>query len=221
MGMGTQLRACALGLSCVAAIMGMPSTAGATTLDFESVGQAGDEAVIPNEYGGFDWSNFLVIDGEDEYPEYPGNGYVNGTVSGDFVAFNRRSQPIASITRDSTFNFIGAAFTAAWNEDLLVDVKGYLDGALLYSTTLTLSTQLYADLLFNWSGIDELTFFSYGGFDQLGYGGGRQFVIDDLQYTNVVATPIPAALPLFATAMLGLGVMARRRSRKQAQTPVI
>ncbi len=204
----------------------MVQHAEAATIDFENTGGVvepglGTVTVIPNGYGGFVWENFDTLDAQTEWGSEPDSGYINGTVSGEYVAFNHFADP-ASISRATNFNFISAAFTAAWYDDLQLDIAGFRDGVQIYSTTLTLTTELYSNLFLNWFDLDQITFVSYGGTNtKFPAGHRRQFVMDDLQYTNVVATPIPAALPLFATAMLGLGVLARRRNRKQAQAPAI
>jgi hypothetical protein len=225
-----QLRAVALSLALAmgvtAGIVVTAPHAEAATIDFENTGGVvqpgfGTVSEIPDGYGSFNWVNFDTLHSQTQWGSEPDSGYINGTVSGDYVAFNHFADP-ASISRAENFNFISAAFTAAWYDDLQLDIAGFRDGVQIYSTTLTLTTEFYSTLFLNWFDLDEITFASYGGTNtQFPAGHRRQFVMDDLQYSNVVATPIPAALPLFATAMLGLGVIARRRARKQAQAPVI
>ncbi|MBI2253754.1 MAG: hypothetical protein HYU58_03960 [Proteobacteria bacterium] len=203
---GGGLRGLFAGVFLLASAAIFPFAATAATLDFESVGTPGAQVEVPDGYGDLNWTNFYVLDGAERYPQYPGNGYDNGASSGQYVAFNGFANP-ASLSSSSTFDFISASLTAAFNEGLKLDIAGYRNGAQLYATTVTLSTALYATLLFNWSGIDQLTFKSYGGVPVFGVSG-HQFALDDL---TVVQTPIPPALPLLATGLVGLGFAARRR----------
>jgi len=204
---GITFRSCLTAMAVATSVMWFNAVAAsAATLDFESVGTPGAQVEIPDGYGDLNWNNFYVLNGVEQYPEYPGNGYGTGASSGVYVGFNGFADP-ASIVSGSTFDFISASLTAAFNEGLMLDVAGYRDGVQLYFKTVTLSTALYANLLFNWSGIDQLTFKSYGGTPVFGKNG-RQFALDDLQ---VVKTPIPAALPFLAIGLAGLGFAARRR----------
>lgn len=203
---GLTFRSCLSAMALLAAATCFTTAASAATLDFESIGSQGAQNAIEDGYGDLRWSNFYVLDGDDQYPSYPNNGYGNGTASGDYVAFNGFGAA-AAFSSSSTFDFISAAFTAAWNEGLKLNIVGYRNGAELYSQTVTLTTTLYSTLFFNWTGIDKVAFFTSGGTPIVGKGG-HQFVIDDL---NVVQTPIPAALPFLALGLAGLGYAARRR----------
>ncbi|MDY0874210.1 VPLPA-CTERM sorting domain-containing protein [Dongia rigui] len=178
----------------------------AATLDFESLGAPGAPAKIADGYGDLQWNNFYVVDGHRYDADFPNNGYITGASSGIYVGLNGFGEA-ASLSSSSTFDFISASLTAAFNEGLQLDIAGFRNGAQLYAQTVTLTTQMYATLLFNWTGIDELTFVSYGGKPVYGVSG-RQFALDDL---NVVQTPLPAALPFLATGLIGLGFAARRR----------
>jgi hypothetical protein len=202
------LFAAILAVGCVALLS---PAASAATLDFESIGAPGAPSEIQDGYGDLTWTNFYAVDGDHYADSFPGNGYINGASSGSYVGFNGFGD-VASISSTSTFDFISASLTAAFNEGLQVDIAGYRSGALLYSQTVTLSTTLYATLLFNWSGIDTLTFMGHGGTPIFGVSG-RQFALDDL---TVVKTPIPPAAVLLATSLAGLGFAAYRR-RKAAQ----
>jgi hypothetical protein len=48
--------------------------------------------------------------------------------------------------------------------------------------------------------------------EDLGAGGGTVWLLDDVSLTPT--TPLPAALPLFATGLGGLGLLGWRRKRK-------
>jgi len=204
----------AFGTIVIAAAQVMIQPADAATLDFESVGVDGSQSAIPAGYGGFSWTNFFTLDGEEEYGDEPGNGYINGTASGDFVGFNGGGNA-ASLSRDANFNFISATFAGAWYDGLNVDVAGFRDGVQIYSTTFSVSTGFYSNLFLNWLDIDQLTFMSYGGTTVFNPLHNHQFVIDNFQY-SVVTTPVPPAFLLMATALVGLGVAGWRRRNLQA-----
>lgn len=216
MKVGTWFRDAVIVGGCFISLSALTQSAVASTLDFESVGVAGSQAAISDGYGGLTWDNFFVLNGEDKYSDKPGNGFINGTASGDYVAFNGFAKPAAVELAGGYFDFVGAAFTAAWNDGLKVDIAGFRDGTEVYSQTVTLDTEFYANLFFNWLKIDQLTFKTYGG-TQIGYGSGHQMVIDNFQY-NVVTTPIPPAFLLMATALVGLGVAGWRRRKLPALT---
>jgi len=207
MKVGVRLRALFIAALAVAWVAVLAPAAFAATLDFESIGQPGIPQKIANGYGDLTWTNFYAGDGT--YYEglgFPDNGYVNGASSGSYVSLNGFGAP-ASLSSSSTFDFISASLTAAFNEGLHLDIAGYRNGTLLYSQAVTLTTTMYASLFFNWTGIDMLTFTTSGGTPRYGVSG-HQFAMDDL---TVVKTPIPAALPFLATGLVGLGFAARRR----------
>jgi hypothetical protein len=47
-------------------------------------------------------------------------------------------------------------------------------------------------------------------------GQPYNYFVDDLTINSAAATPLPAALPLFATGLAGLGWLARRRRKQVA-----
>ena len=79
------------------------------TIDFDDLTSAGGILEMPSGYGGLDWRNWIAVHNR----FYEGEGYVNGTRSGEFVAYNSSGTP-ATISRNLPFDFLGAAVTAAW-----------------------------------------------------------------------------------------------------------
>ena len=71
--------------------------------------------------------------------------------------------------------------TAAWNDDLQVELKGHVNGALVYDSTYILSATMPTNILFNYLGVTEVDFISSGGTRHPGYPyNGTQFMIDNM-----------------------------------------
>lgn len=92
-------------------VLGAPVPAPAPdrrTIDFEDV-TTSRIAKIPNGSGGLGWTDLIVVQNE----MYGGEGYINGTVSGQFVGYNSSGYPVA-IHREEGFDFYGGYFAVAW-----------------------------------------------------------------------------------------------------------
>jgi hypothetical protein len=109
----------------------------------------GAEAV-PAGYGGLTWSNFIVLDGV-HYVSNP-SGYAAGVVSTNNVVYNGFGSA-ASITNANPFNLFSAYLTAAWNDNLQVETKGYANGVLIYDNTYILSATNPTLINFNYLGV--------------------------------------------------------------------
>ena len=190
-----------------------------TTEAFKSLSwdSSSDPCKKEYEYGGFIWRNFGVINGEAK--GYP--GYKNGTVSGDYTAFPVR-YPVAggfkgdlslSTADGSTFDFISAYFSAAFRDDLKIDVTGFTKSSVSYTHSFTINPLRPIKISFNFTDIDSLLFVAYGGETKAGYGGdGPHFAMDNFTFTEPV--PIPATVLLFGTGMAGLFAV-RRKTRRE------
>jgi hypothetical protein len=93
-------------------------------------------AKIPSGYLGLDWHNWVVTHNR----TYSGEGYINGAMSGDYVAYNGSGHP-TSIDSEQPFHFIGGYFTAAWAdaEGEMLNVKAWSGGTLAYEDRIRLS----------------------------------------------------------------------------------
>ena len=97
--------------------LGAAATQGAETpaqgaeriLGFDDLVGAGGIFEVPSGYGGLSWRNLIAVHNR----FYDGPGYVNGTESGEFVAYNSSGAP-ASVWRDQPFDFRGAHVAVAW-----------------------------------------------------------------------------------------------------------
>ena len=150
-----------------------------TVLTFDDISNA-DSGLIPDGYGGLTWSggigDFSYINGGDVWP---GTGYDNGTVSGEYVAFNGFAEPV-TMSSETDFDFNSAYLTAAWNEGLNIEVVGFSDGLELYSQTVVVDPYFPTEFEFNFFGVDEVEFTSFGGTDADLGGSGEHFALDNL-----------------------------------------
>ncbi|CAG0996431.1 MAG: carboxypeptidase regulatory-like domain-containing protein [Rhizobiaceae bacterium] len=78
-------------------------------IGFDDLVGAGGIFEVPTGYGGLSWRNLIAVHNR----FYDGPGYVNGTESGEFVAYNSSGAP-ASVWRDRPFDFGGAHVAVAW-----------------------------------------------------------------------------------------------------------
>lgn len=119
------------------------------------------------------------------------------------------------------------AFAKAWRDDLR-------DGDLYGTATLTVR-QTSISILLSAAAVADINqvvdssgskFFAIGGFSPglVGYNfnssSAANVTLDVLTNTGASATPLPAALPLFAAGLAGAGMMVWRRKRKANTTAV-
>jgi hypothetical protein len=150
-------------------------------ITFDDLPPTSGGLVVPNMYGGVMWNNFVYFDG---FHYATASGYQVASVSPVNIAFNSGGSP-AVISNVVPFNLNSAMLTAAWNDNLQVNAKGYLHGALLYNQTFTLSAVAPTLINFNYRAVDQVVFTSSGGTPHPGYGGsGTHFAIDNVIITT-------------------------------------
>lgn len=78
------------------------------TVDFENITLSTIQKV-PNGVAGLKWSNMIVTHNK----LYKGEGYTNGTISGEYVGYNSSGHPV-TIELEDGFDFYGGYFSVAW-----------------------------------------------------------------------------------------------------------
>ena len=126
---------------------------------------------IPFGYHGLSWHNWVAT----HHKFYDGEGYVNTTMSGEFVAYNSSGHPV-KISRDRPFDFVGGYFGSAWlsqAEGETLRVTGWRDDTLAYDENITLSALGPIYFSANFRNITRLEFATHHYW---------QFVCDDLEF---------------------------------------
>jgi hypothetical protein len=152
-----------------------------------------DTGSVPAGYGGVSWSNFYFLNASDT-TKRP-SGYQAGMISFPMVVYNGSGYP-ASILGPVPFDLLSASLTAAWNDNLSVEIKGYVGTQLTYDRIITLSPTAPSLINFNYFGVDEVDFISSGGTLHPGYTHAEpaeQFVMDNV---TVVPHATPGVAPL-------------------------
>ena len=155
-------------------------------------------------YGSFQWNNFYVFNAADTL-HLQNTGYPNALVSGKNIAFNWFGE-VALFKSGARFDLNSAYLTAGWNDGLRVEVQGFVGTTLTHNQTFTINSTAPTLVNFNYLGVTEVRFRSFGGVAH-GYpnGSGVHFAMDDL----VVTIPEPA--PVTIISLGAVLIMAWRR----------
>jgi hypothetical protein len=163
---------------------------------------------VPANYGGLQWRFFYYT----EASRAPApSGYVNGVVSPGKAVYSGYADwapAVLSVTH-GTFDLNSAYVTAAWQDGVTLEAQGFKGGRLIYDTGYTINAVTPSLINFNYLGIDQVSFYYYGGTVHPGYQGfGPMFVIDNL---NVTIVPEPSTLALACVAAFSLPLFRRRQ----------
>jgi hypothetical protein len=191
--------ACAAGLLLLT--LSATTAFGNALLTFDSLVSS---SAVPGGYGDLNWENFYALDAVN-YGTNP-SGYLAGMKSANNVLYNGGGSP-ARIYAGPGGSFIPltAYATAAWNDNLRLQVEGYLRGRRVFSFTYKLSATRPTLIKLGGQKVDELVFNSYGGTDHAGYpGSGRHIALDNVSIKSVNrGTPVPAIVPEFSSKDTG------------------
>jgi len=85
-----------------------PSKSTIQTVDFEDIIPT-EIRKMPNGVASLNWKNLIIT--HHEY--YNGEGYINGLMSGKYIAYNTSGYPV-TISKDEGFDFYGGYFSVAF-----------------------------------------------------------------------------------------------------------
>jgi hypothetical protein len=193
------------------------SAAASTTINFDNLDGSTGNQVVPNGYGGLNWTNFNVYDAVNDLGNLSHSGYEVAWVSPNNVAFSAfvNDRPTETISSDTIFNLNSAYLTSVWRDNLQVRVIGSLAGVPLptYDNTYTLSATANTLETFNYVGIDSVEFIPSGGTFHDGYkfDAGPYFAMDNLDVD--VPVPEPGTWVAAALALGVIGFSQRKRVR--------
>lgn len=128
---------------------------------------------VPNQYGGLNWHNWIST----HHKFYEGSGYINATVSGEFLAYNSSGHP-ASISSDRPFDLLGFYVGVAWPKAELSDVliTAWRDDTIAYQDRFRSSTSGSVWFAADYKNITKV---------ELSTEKYWQLVIDDLTYLSL------------------------------------
>jgi hypothetical protein len=167
-----------------------------TLITFDELPDTTGGIMVTNGYYGLSWSNFYELDGVNAFGNDE-SGYAAGVVSPRNVAYNAFGDP-AYISSIRPFGFVSAYLTAAWNDNLQVEVAGYSGAAVIYDNTYTLSATTPTLINFNYSGVTGVYFYSFGGTPHSAYPdageGAEHFAMDNV---SIASNPVVNFPPKF------------------------
>jgi len=191
--------------------------ASAGTLDFEGFWDGSEYCgPLPEGYGGFTWSDSAYWGSYEYFSRYAPNGYLS-TWCGDVGIYTSHEEAIS--IGGPLFDFGSARVGSAWDTGQGVTFEGWLDGDLLYSSTITVDTQS-GDYNFGFEGINTLWVLpdtSTGTKDPGTYaaGSGHHIALDNITISRS-STPEPAVLAMLALFALPLACTALRRRLRRS-----
>jgi hypothetical protein len=206
------------------AVICLPGMAGAVTtvLKFDDISTSGGWAVLPTNYGGLTWSatggtaptQWEVLGNAQyradyantfDFPSNPnvvyngekgGAGATTSTIVSSATTFNFDGAYFGTFTSNNTTNYYGATS---------INVSGMRGGSEVYNQNITLTPGALSWSQLDMNNIDTLVFTATAG------SLGKNFLMDNFTTSPV---PIPGALLLFGSGLLGLVGIGRKRFKR-------
>ncbi|HTE48098.1 MAG TPA: PEP-CTERM sorting domain-containing protein [Gemmatimonadaceae bacterium] len=203
----------ALAFASLVAALAVPSglaRAQTQVIGFEDVPPG---AYLPVGYAGFMWTgvsayNQWIVARTDD-PDYAS---LARPTSGSASAFTGEGTALYMWLPEGTFDlnslFMSELKGGPEPHDIDGSITGSRNGEVIYSISMPLNLTTMTEYDLNWTNIDRI---------DIGGIGGR-LMIDDI---SVTATPEPSSIALFATGLVGIVEMQRRRSKRRVMnTPM-
>ncbi|MDB6125164.1 MAG: hypothetical protein JWQ71_4157 [Pedosphaera sp.] len=165
----SQILNCLLILACVWLGGGSAIGQGVITIGFDDLPAPDWTNPLPGNYMGLQWGNFYFYDLA--HAENP--GYTAGIVSSSNAVFNGYGYP-ATLSSGVKFDLISACLTAAFENGVLFEARGFAGTNQLYDLSYGLQNTGPAFIEFNFLGVDSVEFLSYGQY------AANEFVMDNL-----------------------------------------
>ncbi len=125
---------------------------------------------VPNGYLGLNWTNLIAT----HHKFYRGDGYINATVSSEYMAYNSSGHP-ANVWSEQPFDFVGTHLGVAWwhGEGHDIVIRGWRGDRIVYTDRVRARTAgpVYFDA--DYRAVTRVDFLSEG------YG---QVVLDDADF---------------------------------------
>lgn len=187
----------------------MSANASATVFTFDDVpaGSTQNTYGAIGNYNGFNFNCISCSSDRLDWIDTVDSSWNYGAVSGDFTLLNNYGGT-GVITEETGADFVfSGLYAKKWatapdsggTTFLAGTLEGYNNGILVWSV----DTALNGD--FQFFGAQSASI------DELRLNMGYHFLVDNLMINEVSAVPVPAAVWLFGTGLLGLVGVARRR----------
>lgn len=192
--------------------IGSVASTQAAVITFDDLPAAEMDA-IPDGYHGLTWGqSFLTNVSYVNKNTFPGTGFENGVVSGDYAAFNFLAT--TSVISGSIFDFNGAYLTAAWNDGLNIEVTGFLNNLATFTKTIVVNTQQAQWFSFDFTGINSLSFRAWGGTPTNPLEGGEHFVMDNFTINESISVSESSPFALLLLGLVAIAIGRRTTTNK-------